>query len=254
LQPKSLPKSTVFDLMMTHRALRTVHVLDPRFITFYRQRGPGTGKLRYLPDPYAPAACTGGVPAHPLIEALHRQGRSVLLLYGGLDTRKGAPQLLRAIRMLSASDRRRIALVLAGRVPSQCARALRRELDSVLNTEDPDCLLVELMDRYLPADELEQLIAGADVVLAPYQRHVGSSGVIIQSAARRKVVIGQAYGLSGRLIRKYQLGYGVETARPEAIASAIVAATRQPWTHDDRKLALLLRNRNPTNFAKRLLA
>ncbi len=55
------------------------------------------------------------------------------------------------------------------------------------------------------------LLKRCDVVLIPYQRHVGSSGLLIWAASAGKPVITQDFGLIGALTRAYKLGQTVDT-------------------------------------------
>lgn len=57
---------------------------------------------------------------------------------------------------------------------------------------------IKVVDRFLSDDEIPPLVSGADVILAPYLRHVGSSGLLYWPAAAGKSVITQDFGLIGR--------------------------------------------------------
>jgi glycosyltransferase involved in cell wall biosynthesis len=64
-------------------------------------------------------------------------------------------------------------------------------------------------------------VSHCDVVLAPYQRFVGSSGTLVWAAALQKPVLAQSYGLVGELVRRFQLGEAVDTQSPDALSGAV---------------------------------
>jgi glycosyltransferase involved in cell wall biosynthesis len=82
-------------------------------------------------------------------------------------------------------------------------------------------LWFQIEDRRLERDELETLVAQSDVVLAPYQRFVGSSGVLLWAARAGRPVLAQDFGLVGRLIRDHRLGAVADASDPAALAQAI---------------------------------
>jgi glycosyltransferase involved in cell wall biosynthesis len=80
--------------------------------------------------------------------------------------------------------------------------------------------LIECYD-FIPENEVSKYFQMADVVLAPYQRHVGMSGILLLAAAAAKPVISSDYGLMGELVLRYQLGLAVDSTKPTEIAQAI---------------------------------
>src|SRR5204863_6629463 len=82
-------------------------------------------------------------------------------------------------------------------------------------------LWLKLEDRRLSEGEIAALMARSDVVLAPYQRFVGSSGVLLWAAGAGRPVLSQGFGLVGHLIREHRLGLAVDTTDPAALAAGI---------------------------------
>jgi glycosyltransferase involved in cell wall biosynthesis len=70
-------------------------------------------------------------------------------------------------------------------------------------------------------EEMHALFAAASLVLVPYQRHVGSSGVVVRAAAAGVPVLGPSYGMLGMLIEDRCLGESVDTTRPEELAAGL---------------------------------
>ena len=82
-------------------------------------------------------------------------------------------------------------------------------------------LWLHVEDRRLESGEIEALVARADVVLAPYQRFVGSSGVLLWAARAGKPLLTQRFGLIGPLVEMHSLGLAVEANDPSVLADAI---------------------------------
>ena len=64
-------------------------------------------------------------------------------------------------------------------------------------------------------------MARSDVVLAPYQRFVGSSGVLMWAARAGRPVLAQEFGLVGRLTRDHRLGAVADSSDPAHLAREI---------------------------------
>ncbi len=162
------------------------------------------------------------------VEALKRclgleSGRQVFLLFGdfrGMDNwrRKGVEPLLTALGLLSPEVARRTAVLLAGRQePSDEARLTQAV--QALCQQLP--LQVVNQPGYLPEEQVQALFHLANVVLIPYQRHVGMSGQLVRAAAAGRPVLASNYGLVGALVREYGLGLAVECGEPAALAAAL---------------------------------
>jgi hypothetical protein len=63
--------------------------------------------------------------------------------------------------------------------------------------------------------------------MVPYQRHVGSSGVLIRAAQAGRPVIASDYGLVGAWTRKNQLGAAVNCEISAELVHCIVAASER---------------------------
>ena len=79
-----------------------------------------------------------------------------------------------------------------------------------------------MIDRFLSTDELAALVKRSDVVMAPYQRHVGSSGALVWAARHGRPVLAQQYGLVGALVRRHGLGLTVDSSDAERLAGAML--------------------------------
>jgi glycosyltransferase involved in cell wall biosynthesis len=146
------------------------------------------------------------------------QERQIFLLFGKLDPRKGTYQLIEAIRQVPRDLSQKLCLLLVGQIPASEQAKLKQRL-SELSAQTPIQLIIQ--DEFVPESEMPLYFQMADVVLAPYQRHVGMSGILLQAAAAQKPVIASEYGLMGELVQRYQLGLVIDSEQPNAIAQAI---------------------------------
>jgi glycosyltransferase involved in cell wall biosynthesis len=249
-QLRDLRKHLFYRMMLRNRALTRVLALDPFFPAYAARHYANGGKVEYLPDPAHPPAAA---PADN-DNGLKPNGRITFLLFGYLTERKGPTVVLEALERLPPSVATRIDVVLAGRVDP----ALRDRLNehcTRLATVQPH-LQLRIEDRRLDQTELESLVRRSDVVLAPYQRFVGSSGVLLWAARAGKPVLAQAYGLVGRLTQEHRLGLTVDSSDPAAVATAITQmAQRGPSSFFDPNAAqAFAASQTPQRFAAAVLA
>jgi glycosyltransferase involved in cell wall biosynthesis len=147
-----------------------------------------------------------------------------------------------------------MAVVLAGKIEPAIRDAAQGRVRA-LAAGQPD-LWLRIEDRWIHSAELDQLIARCDVVLAPYDRFVGSSGVLLWAARAGKPVLTQDYGLIGRLVNDFALGIAVDTSDPAQLARAIVQMVeRGPETFfDSQSAARFVDDRSPERFAAEVFA
>ena len=184
----------LFARVLKHPCLRKILCLDPLFAQ--RLATPG-GKVAPLPDPIRLPE-----PEVPRQSAAARRAlglaadRRVLLFFGDLSRRKGLWQLLEALEKMSLDDLARLALIIAG-APSTIDRGRIEARVASLRATLP----IQILTRcaYVPESELPDYFRAADIVLAPYQRHAGMSGIALLAAAYQKPLLTQTYGLLGEL-------------------------------------------------------
>ena len=68
----------------------------------------------------------------------------------------------------------------------------------------------------------------ADCILAPYQRHVGSSGIMVRAAAASRPVLSQSFGLMCRLTETSSLGVTCDTTSTEELPEGIHRCIHNP--------------------------
>lgn len=210
-------KTVLYQLMLLNDAVQVVLTLDPYFPPYAARRYIHGDKVRAVPDPAHPSV--NETADESRLAELPPAGRMVFLLFGYLTERKGVLALIQALRVLSPDVATKVAVVMAGKV-EPAIRADVQELCRRIAVEQPH-LWLHLEDRRVSSGELDALVRRSDVVLAPYQRFVGSSGVLLWAARLGKPVLTQDFGLLGRLASDYQLGLATDCDDPAALAAAI---------------------------------
>lgn len=231
-------KQLLYRLMLRNPSLELVFSLDPYFPAYLEH-----AKLTALVDPAFP------FPEEPAANAFDPpKERVVFVLFGELAERKGLLALLDALALLGADVAARIAILIAGRVEAPLRPAVDRRVARLAQVQPRLWLHVE--DRFLSAAELADLVRRSDVVLAPYQRFVGSSGVMLWAASAGKPIITQDYGLLGRFTDEYKLGLAVDTTDPGTLADAITrAAANAAALGDPESMAGFVAAHTPHRFA-----
>lgn len=248
-------KRILYRLMLCNPALTRVFSLDPYFPAYAMSKFVSAEKVAGIADPAVTADVAEGAEIGPdLLEALEGQ-KTTFALFGALAERKGVCQVLDAVSRLNPATREGIRVVLAGRVDSSLRSEVRLRADRLASPGiGGQC--VRILDRYLTTAELAWLVRESSVILVPYQRFVGSSGVLTWAAAQRRPVIAQQYGLVGALVRDYCLGLAVDTSDPARIADSIVEladANRYQDIVGRARWSDFLAGRTGDEFAARLL-
>ena len=214
----SLARQTARRVLLRRLArgpVRTILTLDQAVVAPLRRLG---ARADWLPDPAvvdaAPPSAREAVRAEYGVEA----GRTLAVLFGSLEERKGVHALAAALLRLDASAAQRLAVLIVGR----SADATRPGLLAAIARVDAETKVqIVLRDGFVPDDDLSSLTAAADIILAPYVRHVGSSGVVVRAAAAGVPLLGQDGGQMGREIRQHGLGRTVDPLDTPALARGL---------------------------------
>jgi glycosyltransferase involved in cell wall biosynthesis len=209
-------KDIIYRRAFRHPRLRRVLALDPMFIDFVGRKYKGGDKAMHLPEPYSLDVVPQAAPSG--------DGRATLLMFGEISERKGCLKVLDAAAKLDPEDASRLRISIAGRIDPSVKDAVASRV-TALKQSRPE-IEVELHDRYIPDEELHQRIAGCDAVLATYQNHVGSSGILVWAAQFGKPVISQSSGMMGAVVRRYSLGITCDSGDPSAIADCLSRCAR----------------------------
>lgn len=202
---------------LDHPKFKTLFSLDPLAVEGLRQLYPKADVIE-LPDPVSLRHSAQSEVA-ALRQSLEIEcDRKVLLLFGAITERKGIFQLLEAISLLPSDVCQHLCILLIGESNPTMQPKLRSRIE-ILQQARPVQFVINF--EYLDEALVPAYFHLADIILAPYQQHVGMSGILLQAAAARKPVLGSDYGLMGEITRRHQLGVAVDTTRPQEIADGI---------------------------------
>jgi len=176
--------------------------------------------------------------------------QTILLFFGFLSRRKGAFQALQAFANLEDKLRHRTVLILAGQLDPSEANDLQTAISSAREYGR-----VITITEFVEDSRMTELFDACDIVLAPYQQHIGSSGILIRAAKASKPVIGSDFGMLGRNINSNTLGMAVDCTDIKCLSSAIEQTIANPQQHFDRSLATNFAASNtPEKFSQTLLS
>ncbi|MBW4467563.1 MAG: glycosyltransferase [Pegethrix bostrychoides GSE-TBD4-15B] len=226
--------------------LQQLFCLDPLAVEAMNQLAPhlnglAPGKARHLPDPVQATATLDQDAASLRAKLGVEPERQVFLLFGMLSQRKGVYQLLAAIEQIAPALCQRLCFLLIGPTDDPHLSAQVAQISMFRPVQ------IICQHNFLPDHEIQPYFELADVVLAPYQRHIGMSAILVRAAAAQTPVLSSDFGLMGEMTRRHQLGLAVDSADSEQLAAAIqVAMTQQ--LGDPQRMAEFAAENQPELF------
>lgn len=177
---------------------QVLHQLDPIPYAAIKKIGGELGdRNRIIPEPVE------AIPRVPVAEARRQigiptDGRYIISLGSG-DARKGTHLLLQAFSRakLATNDR----LLLMGKLNPEIRALVTEQMGPWLR----DGRLI-IIDQYISHELFCLGLNAADVICAPYPRHVGSSGIVVRAAAIGKPILASDYGWVGAVVSTFGLG------------------------------------------------
>lgn len=211
---RQIVKEYLFKKFLVRSDVSRIYCFDRYFVAFASQKYPNGWKVCTLAEPFDPPQAAES--------SVSSKNRVRFLLFGALQARKGVLELLAALRDLPRDVIDRAHFTVCGE------GEMGDEIEASAPILHARGVRFEFRRGFLPQEELDRELAKADVILAPYRNHLGSSGAIYIAAALQKPIIAQETGLIGRQVREYGLGRTVDTSSPAKIAEAISDLTRTP--------------------------
>src|SRR5664280_604508 len=189
-------------------------LLDPYLQAKLKRREPDAPAF-FLPD-FFPADFTADR------AAVRRQldlpeNQRVFLFYGAGYRRKGLGLAVQA--MLATADDTPAFLLYAGR--QAASREVAQGLEELVSRGR-----ARIIHRYITNEEEKGLFAASDIVLLPYRKHFGISGVLMRAIGAGLPVIVPDEELLGRLTRERGFGILFQPGDVRALQRAIERAAR----------------------------
>jgi glycosyltransferase involved in cell wall biosynthesis len=215
--------------LLHYPRFQTLFCLDPLVIE-HLDKFKGHVKPVYLPDPVQ-IYRDGEANVEKLRENLAIElNRRVFLMFGSLQKRKGIYQLFDAIARLPSHLCQKLCLLFVGPIDSPTVFHNR-----IAHLCESLPIQIITQDQFVPDRDIQPYFQLADVILAPYQRHIGMSAILVRAAAAGKPVLSTNYGLMGEIVKRYKLGIAVDASIPEEIAQGLTQfITHSPETFFDR--------------------
>ena len=245
---RAFRKRVLLGRVLRDPRLAILYCLDPFVIDYIATRFETTARVLPIADSFARYEPSSEHVAQIRSELGIEPHRRVFCLVGILDARKGITQLLECLPRVPLEPAERMCLILAGRV-SDSLKERVRFLIATLRRTSP--IQVVLHDRYVRDDRVQSYYELADVILATYQGHMGSSATLVRAALAQKPVLSAAYGLMGELVGQWRLGDTVDTTDAGAMASGIKRFLEaDPATRfDPRQAARFAEEHSPERLA-----
>lgn len=211
-------------LILRSRQFNSLFSLDPYAVQAI-ERLSSSAKAFHLPDPVAIDSTPSISTADLRLQLGIEPDRKVLLLFGRISGRKGVYKLLESVQHLSAKTCEKICLLIVGQIPDSERERIYSQIAAIEHLKTTQVILHE---QYVAESEVSAYFQLADLVLAPYQQHVGMSGILLQAAAAKRPVLSSNYGLMGKLTQTYQLGLAIRAEDPQEIAQGIEKMLNSP--------------------------
>ncbi len=208
----NIPKTLGFNRLAMAGWFHRICLLDEYLCARHRQHFARAG-LSFLPDTWSG---TFSLPRSKARAQLSIPADKLVLLHYGIGTRrKGLHLVIRSLREATCPDRWH--LLCAGQLSGdrEIAAGLRRLSAAGRAT---------VLNRYVTQTEEQACFCASDIVLLPYVRHFGSSGVLSLAAAAGKMVVASDDGLIGRRVQAHGLGLCFKAGRHRELGRALAAA------------------------------
>jgi glycosyltransferase involved in cell wall biosynthesis len=202
---------------VNHPQFKTLYCLDPFVVSQIQALHPDT-QVIYLPDPVKNYTAKEEQLAQLKTSLGIAPDRTVFLLFGRLEGRKGIHQLLEAVSLLPQDLTQKLCLLLVGPFDQHDKQLVDPKMADILETSSAQIIIAE---RFVPDHEIQSYFQISDVILAPYQRHVGMSAILVRAATAQKPVLASNYGLMGEVTRVYQLGLAINSTDPQKIVEGL---------------------------------
>lgn len=203
--------------VLKHPQLKTLFSMDwfavPAIEPFKRQVN-----ILPLADPVTLHSPDSAAIEQARVDLKIEPARRVFLLFGKIGHRKGILQTLDALHHLNPTAAKQVCLLVVGCLDPDVVPEVQARIAAL--SDHPAQVIV--CDRYFKSQELQAYLGLADVVLAPYQSHVGTCATMLHAATAQKPVIVSDYGLMGELARFYELGSIVDSSNVKEIAQAMI--------------------------------
>lgn len=197
--------------------LKILFSLDP-FVVNYIEKIKKQVQILPLPDPVVKTSVSS-LQIVQLREKLRvEKERKICLIFGALTGRKGIYETLDSIVNLSDEIQKKICILLVGQANLQDQKRIASKIEEISSV-----CFVQMISQFefIGEPEVPVYFQMADVILAPYQHHIGMSGILLQAASAGKPVLSSNFGLMGEMVKQHCLGLAIDSSSPLEISKAL---------------------------------
>jgi glycosyltransferase involved in cell wall biosynthesis len=213
--PGSLIKWIGFRRLLRQGWFFRICLVDEYLYQKHKNTFPKDGMMVLLPDPWSGDFSMDRDQARNLLGI--GNDRFVFLQYGIGTRRKGLHLVIRT--MLSKDVPQQWHLLCAGQIKKD-----KKIVNGIGRLQAAGRATV--LNRYVSKEEEQLCFTAADVVLLPYVRHFGSSGVLALAAAAGKMAIVSDEGLIARRVKENKLGICFPSGDINGLKKAMTRAQR----------------------------
>ncbi len=250
-QVRAFRKKLLLTQVLRLKKLERLYCLDEIAVNYISENFRTRASIRHIADSFAIYDHSPTRQAELRAQLGIEPDRQVFCLLGVLDKRKGVKELLQCLPLVDVDAAQEMCILLAGRVQD----SQREEIESlVINGQRTLGMQIILHNQYVPDHDVQHFYDLADVILATYQKHMGSSSALIRAALAEKPVLSSDYGLMGQLVQRRRLGLAVDTTRPDRVAEGLERCVRGELgdAFDREQAARFAQENSPAQLAKDL--
>ena len=205
-------KNITLRYFVKNKNLDSLFNLDP-FATDYILKNWNTEKVKFLPDPvqlYPTTKTKSEVKTSLGID----ESKTVFLIFGFLDSRKGIADVMKAIGKISGETSQKGCLLIVGPWEENERKLFNIQLPKIQQTTN---FQIVVKDGFVKDEDIQQYFKVADYAFALYNKHFGMSAIMVRAAAAQKPLISSNFGLIGKIVVENELGITIDNDLKEKL-------------------------------------
>lgn len=224
-------------LAIRRGAFTNVFVLNDDFVVSRLNMMVGSNVFRVLSDPipFSPTKFDDYI------------GIRRLLFFGYINKRKGVLSFLSALEDLELDLGKSIEVRIAGVISDDIKQDLFSMVDRIIRSNK--AISFEIKEGFVEHAVLQEYVRSSSMIIAPYLKSEGSSGLLGWSAAFGKPILATRHGLVGELVARYKLGITVDPFSVESISKGLKLFLSNGFEQDKMLRKQYIYKNSPESFA-----
>ena len=205
-------KNITLKYFLKNKNLKSLFNLDS-LATDYILENWKINKVIFLPDPVQVYPTTKTKSEVKLNLGIN-ESKTVFLIFGFLDSRKGISDVMEAIGKISRDKSKNGCLLIVGPWEENERKLFNLQLPKIQQVTD---FQIIVKDNFIKDEDIQQYFKVADYAMALYHKHFGMSAIMVRAAAAQKPLISSNFGLMGKIVVDNELGIIVENDLKEKL-------------------------------------